>query len=88
MDRGAWRATVHGVAQSRIQLKQLSTLAHKMRVRGLQPLSHPYSQPPTCPFSAELMHLVSYLPLMLEKAFKLEERGCEEEKATRGSQGV
>ena len=27
MDRGAWRATVHGVAQSQIQLKQLSTQA-------------------------------------------------------------
>ena len=25
MDRGAWRATVHGVAKSWIQLKQLST---------------------------------------------------------------
>ena len=24
MDRGAWRAAVHGVAQSRTQLKQLS----------------------------------------------------------------
>ena len=41
-----------------------------------------------CPSSAELMHLVSYLPLMLEEAFKLEERGCEEGKSTRGSQGV
>ena len=25
MDRGAWRATVHGVAKSQTQLKQLST---------------------------------------------------------------
>ena len=25
MDRGAWRAIVHGVAESRTQLKQLST---------------------------------------------------------------
>ena len=25
MDRGAWRATVHGVSQSMTQLKQLST---------------------------------------------------------------
>ena len=25
MDRGAWRATVHGVSKSRTQLKQLST---------------------------------------------------------------
>ena len=30
MDRGVWRATVHGVAQSRTQLKQLST--HACRV--------------------------------------------------------
>ena len=28
MDRGAWRATVHGIAKSRTQLKQLSTHAH------------------------------------------------------------
>ena len=28
MDRGAWRATVHGVAESRTGLKQLSTRAH------------------------------------------------------------
>ena len=28
MDRGAWRATVHGVAKSWIQLKQLSTAQH------------------------------------------------------------
>ena len=28
MDRGAWRATVHGVAQSQTQLKGLSTHAH------------------------------------------------------------
>ena len=27
MDRGAWRATVHGVAKSRTRLKQLSLLA-------------------------------------------------------------
>ena len=27
MDRGAWRAAVHGVAKSRTQLKQLSTHA-------------------------------------------------------------
>ena len=25
MDRGAWRATVHGVAKSQTQLKQIST---------------------------------------------------------------
>ena len=28
MDRRAWRATVHGVAKSWIQLKQLSTAQH------------------------------------------------------------
>ena len=28
MDRGAWRATVHGVAKSQIRLKQLSTHIH------------------------------------------------------------
>ena len=27
MDRGAWQATVHGVAKSRTRLKQLSTHA-------------------------------------------------------------
>ena len=30
MDRGAWQATVHGIAKSQTQLKQLSTLAHKI----------------------------------------------------------
>ena len=30
MDRGAWWATVHGVAKSRTRLKQHSTLAHKV----------------------------------------------------------
>ena len=28
MDRGAWRATVHGVTKSQTQLKQLSTCTH------------------------------------------------------------
>ena len=28
MDRGAWKATVHGVAKSQTQLKRLSTHAH------------------------------------------------------------
>ena len=28
MDRGAWGATIHGVAKSRIQLKQLSMHTH------------------------------------------------------------
>ena len=28
MDRGAWRATVHGVTKSRTELKQLSTYTH------------------------------------------------------------
>ena len=29
MDRGAWRATVHGVSKSRAQLKQLSRTAEQ-----------------------------------------------------------
>ena len=29
-DRGAWRATVHGIANSRRRLKQLSTDAHPL----------------------------------------------------------
>ena len=28
MDRGAWQATVHGIAQSQAQLKRLSPHAH------------------------------------------------------------
>ena len=32
MDRGAWQAIVHRVAQSWTQLKQLSTHAHKLSV--------------------------------------------------------
>ena len=31
MDRGAWRATVHGVAQSRTQLKQQQQLTPEIR---------------------------------------------------------
>ena len=31
MDRGAWRAAVHGVANSWTRLKQLSTHTHKVR---------------------------------------------------------
>ena len=30
MDRGAWQATVHRVAKSRTQLKQLSTHTHTL----------------------------------------------------------
>ena len=33
MNRGAWRATVHGVAKSRTQLKQLSMHACMVRNR-------------------------------------------------------
>ena len=29
MDRGAWRATVHGVAKGRTQLKRLGTHVHQ-----------------------------------------------------------
>ena len=32
MDRGAWQALVHGVAESRIRLKQLSMHACKINV--------------------------------------------------------
>ena len=32
MVRGAWRATVHGVAKSRTRLKQLSTQAKEKKV--------------------------------------------------------
>ena len=35
MDRGAWQATIHGVAKSQIRLKRLSTWASKERI-GLQ----------------------------------------------------
>ena len=31
MDRGAWRATIHGVAQSWTGLKRLSTAQHSTR---------------------------------------------------------
>ena len=36
MDRGAWRATVHGVTKSRTQLKQLSMHAHALPHQGMQ----------------------------------------------------
>ena len=35
MDQGAWQATVHGVAKSQTQLKQLSTAQHKEALRTL-----------------------------------------------------
>ena len=35
MDRRAWQATVHKVAKSQTQMKQLSKLAHKSLQRGL-----------------------------------------------------
>ena len=34
MDRGAWRATVHGVSKSLTRLKQLSTQARTWWERG------------------------------------------------------
>ena len=42
MDRGAWRATVHTVVQSRIRLKQLRTHAH-MRQRRFQEPAQSYA---------------------------------------------
>ena len=39
MDRGAWRATVHRVARSRTQLKQLGTHAVEQRVSMLSTMS-------------------------------------------------
>ena len=35
MDRGAWRATVHGVAKSQTRLKQLSTYTHVYTIKLL-----------------------------------------------------
>ena len=35
MDRGAWRATVHGVAQSWTRLKQLSRHAHSRTIHSM-----------------------------------------------------
>ena len=49
MDRGAWRATVHGVAESRTRLKQLTltfsrlTLIHSLQSR---PPHAPLRRPP------------------------------------------
>ena len=40
MDRGAWRATIHGVIKSWAQLKQLSTHTHTV---GITP-PHPNSR--------------------------------------------
>ena len=33
MDRGAWRAAVHGVSKSRIQLKRLSTMTVNRKIQ-------------------------------------------------------
>ena len=40
MDRGAWQATVHRVAKSWTQLKQLSTHAHKYVQRLKEQYDH------------------------------------------------
>ena len=41
MDRGAWQATVHGVAESRTQLKQLGKhTAHSRLIGGNLDLNH------------------------------------------------
>ena len=39
MNRGAWQATVHGVAKSRTQLKRLSTHAVRLKTVLLNPKS-------------------------------------------------
>ena len=39
MDRGAWQATVHGVAQSRTRLKRLSTRA-RAQAQGRNNIIH------------------------------------------------
>ena len=36
MDRGPWRATVHRVAESQTQLKQLSVHAHVLLIKNLR----------------------------------------------------
>ena len=38
MDRGAWQATVHGVAKSQTRLKRLSTHTHKLCLQFFLPL--------------------------------------------------
>ena len=40
MDRGAWRAAVHGVAKSRTRLKQLGTQHHDLQRAVHDPSSH------------------------------------------------
>ena len=40
MDRGAWWATVHGIAKSRTPLKELSTHAHKSLATAVADLQH------------------------------------------------
>ena len=48
MDRGAWRATVHGVAESRTRLKQLGT-AHAHAHTHARTHTHTYpTQKSTC----------------------------------------
>ena len=43
MDRGAWQATVHGVAKSQTRLKQLSTHTEKAKKLEIQFLLQQYS---------------------------------------------
>ena len=39
MNRGAWRAMVHGVSKSQIQMKQMSTHAHTLLYKSRTPSS-------------------------------------------------
>ena len=59
MDRGAWQATVHGVAKGRTLLKPLRTQRNHPGWEGmprLDPWAHP---PPTARRWEELLHLLS-----------------------------
>ena len=51
MDRGAWQATVHGVAKSQMQLKRLSTHAHIVLLSAIH--QHEWPEAYTCPLPPE-----------------------------------
>ena len=55
MDRGAWQATVHRVANSWTQLKPLSMRARTQKLTACVP-RHPWSVVPTPPAVTEISH--------------------------------
>ena len=60
MDRGAWRATVHGVAQNQTPLKGLSIHAQAVSVGQVRALLQVASHPAVCLFPVILLACLTH----------------------------